>query len=735
MSGVTEKTILLVEDEPLIAMAERMTLQRHGYSVVTAGTGEAAVEIARRCGDIDLILMDIDLGPGMSGTEAAEIILAEQDVPLAFLSSHTEAEVVDKTEGITSYGYIVKNSGDTVLLASIRMAFRLYEANRSISTQAMQMAAAHERQRLSDEQLSWWPALMEYVVENDLTAIAILDRNLHFLYVSRRFLEGYRVTGESIIGRHHYEVFPEIPARWREVHRRALAGETLCSEEDYFQRLDGSVDYTRWECRPWHQADGTIGGIILYTEVLTELRRTEREHRRLFETISQGIIYQDADGTISSANPAAQRILGLTLDQMQGRTSMDPRWKMILEDGTSVEGPDHPAMIALRTGETVGPVVRGIYHPGKDAHIWLRIIAIPLFRGGEERPFRAYATFEDITARRNAEEALEASGKRYRSLFESISDAILLVDRNREILDCNGAFTELFGYTLEEVRGRSPAIIFHSQEDFRRLGEEMTRRSREKSFFVEVTYRRKNGESFTGEKRVQFQRDGNGELAGFIGIIRDITDRKAAEERVQGLVREKEMMLKEVQHRIKNTMNTMVSMLELHAASVTEPDAAAVLNDAGGRFKSMEVLYDQLYRTETHDRGSAAEYLRGLVHRVTDLFPEGRSVRILMETDDLVMEAGQLSSLGMIVTELVTNAMKYAFRGRSGGQLRLVFRREEAGVMLLLQDDGPGLPEGLSVDSASGFGLTMVRALTEQLGGSIRLESEGGTRAILEFSP
>ncbi|TVQ23356.1 MAG: response regulator [Spirochaetaceae bacterium] len=267
------KTILLVEDEILIALAEKKLLERAGYEVLSATSGEKAIETVRNSNHIDLILMDIDLGSGMRGTEAASIILGERTIPLAFLSSHTEPEVVDSTEGITSYGYILKTSGDTVLLASIRMAFRLAEANRSISSQAMQMAAAYERLHDSDEKLLWWPTLMHYVVEHDLTAIAIFDSDLNFMMVSRRFLEDYRVSVDTVIGRNHYEVFPDIPQKWRDVHQRALRGEVIRSEKDTYPRSDGSTDYTRWECRPWFQADGSIGGIILYTEVLTELEK------------------------------------------------------------------------------------------------------------------------------------------------------------------------------------------------------------------------------------------------------------------------------------------------------------------------------------------------------------------------------------------------------------------------------------------------------------------------------
>ena len=126
-SGRT-KTILLVEDQSIIAMATTRTLGSFGYTSITADSGENAVRIAAERADVDLVLMDIDLGRGMDGTEAARLILEKRDLPVVFLSSHTELEIVAKTEDVTSYGYIVKNSGPTILHAGIKMAFRLFAA-------------------------------------------------------------------------------------------------------------------------------------------------------------------------------------------------------------------------------------------------------------------------------------------------------------------------------------------------------------------------------------------------------------------------------------------------------------------------------------------------------------------------------------------------------------------------------------------------------------------------------
>ncbi|MFQ3621874.1 MAG: response regulator [Spirochaetales bacterium] len=126
------KRILLVEDEPIIALAESQMLKNAGYACVIAPSGERAIEVMDQGEPIDLILMDINLGKGIDGTEAAQHILSRHDIPLVFLSCYTDPETVNKTEDITSYGYIVKTSGPTVILTSIRMAFRLFEANRQI---------------------------------------------------------------------------------------------------------------------------------------------------------------------------------------------------------------------------------------------------------------------------------------------------------------------------------------------------------------------------------------------------------------------------------------------------------------------------------------------------------------------------------------------------------------------------------------------------------------------------
>jgi two-component system, chemotaxis family, CheB/CheR fusion protein len=138
------------------------------------------------------------------------------------------------------------------------------------------------------------------------------------------------------------------------------------------------------------------------TNMCTQLEQTQLKYNTLFERMHQGVVYQRADGRIISANPAAQKILGLTLDQMTGKTSMDPDWQSLNPDGSALPGSEHPAMKALETGKPVSQFVMGVYHPELKAHRWIQVDAIPEFNGGETRPFQVFAMFEDITEQVNA---------------------------------------------------------------------------------------------------------------------------------------------------------------------------------------------------------------------------------------------------------------------------------------------------------------------------------------------
>ncbi len=195
---------------------------------------------------------------------------------------------------------------------------------------------------------------------------------------------------------------------------------------------------------------------------------SEAEYRRLFETMAQGVVYHAADGAIIAANPAAERLLGLTLDQMQGRTSMDPRWRAIHEDGAPFPGETHPAMVALRTGQPVDDVVMGVFNPAIAAYRWLSVFAQPQFQPGADKPHRVFATFTDITEYQLTKERLRVSEEKYRTLTESMKDVVWTLDPfTGRFLYVSPSVEALRGYTAEEVMAQPlTAVLTEASLEF-----------------------------------------------------------------------------------------------------------------------------------------------------------------------------------------------------------------------------------------------------------------------------
>jgi PAS domain S-box-containing protein len=177
------------------------------------------------------------------------------------------------------------------------------------------------------------------------------------------------------------------------------------------------------------------------------LRLSEEKYRTLFVTMAQGVVFRDSNGRIVSANPAAERILGLTIDQMQGRTSAGPRWKAVHEDGSDFPGETHPSMVALKTGKEVRNVVMGVFNPNSEEYRWININAAPQFKPGETKPFQAYATFEDITERKRLENEVIERGAEIMKLNEALAQG--LVKKSRQIGNI---------YKLREELRRSPDV-------------------------------------------------------------------------------------------------------------------------------------------------------------------------------------------------------------------------------------------------------------------------------------
>ena len=298
---------------------------------------------------------------------------------------------------------------------------------------------------------------------------------------------------------------------------------------------------------------------------LQRLRESEEKYRSLFESMVLGVVYQDNNGQITSVNPAAEEILGLTIDQMQGRRSTDPRWRSIHEDGSDFPGEKHPAMVALKTGEIVKDVIMGVFDPKNEQTRWININATPQFRKDDKKPFQVYTTFEDITKRKKAEETLNESEEKFSKAFHSNS-AAMTVTRLSDglIINANESFETLFGYTYDETVGHSTnelGIWLTPQERDAEV-EELLKRG--KLPMHEVTFGTKSGKHIHVLFSVELIN-----IKGQIYILTtsmDITERKKAEQNNQKLLESEQQLTEELQTSNEELMHQGDELLKINKA-------------------------------------------------------------------------------------------------------------------------------------------------------------------------
>lgn len=227
--------------------------------------------------------------------------------------------------------------------------------------------------------------------------------------------------------------------------------------------------------------------------------------------------------------------------------------------------------------------------------------------------------------------------------------------------------------------------------------------------------------------------DLNGNMTHYSGVVIDITERKLAEEQIKKLLAEKELILKEVHHRIKNNMHTIVGLLQLQAEKMKDQLSADALNEASDRVMSMMVLYEKLYRSVNLNYISLNEYLPDLIDKIVKNFPNSKNVKKEINIEDIILDPQKSSTIGIIINELVTNAMKYAFIGKSECLIKISVNSFQNNIRLQVHDNGSGIPELVDFNESKGFGLMLVNILTKQLNGEIRMVREDGTKIILEF--
>ncbi|MCF7794456.1 MAG: PAS domain S-box protein [Candidatus Cloacimonetes bacterium] len=329
-------------------------------------------------------------------------------------------------------------------------------------------------------------------------------------------------------------------------------------------------------------------------------------------------------------------------------------------------------------------------------------------------------------------EALEKSEEAYSQLFHNVGEGIGIVDENEAFTFCNEAAEEIFGVPSGELTGKKLSE-FTTRENMEYIQKETEKRKHGESSKYELKITSGKG----NEKYIMITANPNynkqGRVESTFGIFFDITERKKAEEKVQQLLEEKELLLREVHHRIKNNMATIESLLRLQSKQIDNETAIAALNDANSRVKSMRILYDKLFRSDNFQAVDMKDYLSPLIDEVISVFPQKEEVEVIKKIASFSISAKLVFPLGIIVNELITNIMKYAFQNTENNQIIIKTKKIDDRAQLIIKDNGGGLPADFDLKNSSGFGLQLVDMLTNQIRGNIKFESEYGTRITMKF--
>ncbi len=277
-----------------------------------------------------------------------------------------------------------------------------------------------------EQEVDHFVELMRYIIENANSAVAVYDREMRYMYVSQRYLEQFEISGNNVIGKGHYEVLPDLPEKWREAHSRALAGEIVSADRDPFHRDDGSVEWTRWECRPWYNVEREIGGIIVYSEMITDQIKVEMdllEKKGLLQAIyenapallmvadSDAVVVRTNDFKLSHRDFNAEEALGLRVGDTIKCLNATGEGK---ECGSSEKCPICPLRraieSAIESGETVaGKMMRyQIQENGKNRDVSLMVSCSPVEIEGQRM---ALIAIQDMSEKEALEDQMRQSQK------------------------------------------------------------------------------------------------------------------------------------------------------------------------------------------------------------------------------------------------------------------------------------------------------------------------------------
>jgi PAS domain S-box-containing protein len=460
---------------------------------------------------------------------------------------------------------------------------------------------------------------------------------------------------------------------------------------------------------------------------------SEKKYRQIFENV-QDVFYQtDINGQIIEISPSIERYSGFSRDYLIGKQvetvykhpeERKKMLKMIQEKG---EASDYEVILENKYGHTV--------YASVNAHFIL---------DDNNQPIGIEGSLRDIGTRKRAEKDLMAIQHRLRIALDLAKMGSWEYDVESDTFTFDDQFYALYGTTAKAEGGfkmssKDYSTRFIPPEQSSIVAEEIERvlatDDPNYSHVLEHVIIRVDGEKRFIVVRDGIEKDESGGTVKILGVNQDITELKRTQDEIKRALEEKEMLLKEIHHRVKNNLMVISSLLNLQSRYIKDKEARSIFQESQNRAKSMALIHERLYRSTDLKRIDFGDYIRTLG---TDLYhtyvPARNKIKLNMELENLMVDINTTVPLGLIVNELITNSMKHAFLGIDEGEINIEFHKNDNDeFILIVEDNGKGLPAGLDFRNTETLGFQLVNNLTAQIDGNIELDRSHGTRFEITF--
>ncbi len=435
----------------------------------------------------------------------------------------------------------------------------------------------------------------------------------------------------------------------------------------------------------------------------------------VIENMSDGVMVLDNEGRIVDTNRVIEQLMGHPSSQLIGQPvdRVWPEWALQMPDQGKGE-----LVIDQKGGQ----------------HIYdVRVSPLTDWRN---TLVSQVVVLRDITERKKAEDLLNENEEKFRTIFENANDGIVYADNKGTILDINERTEDILGYKREKVVGKFFYDIgFCDPKDLPGIIDifNKTVTTGDSVSLIELEMNHAEGNKVFVEVSTKLIKN-QGETEGFLSILRDITERKQIEEKIKASLKEKEVLLREIHHRVRNNLQVISSLLSLQSSYMADDQYVEMLKECQNRIKTMALIHERLYRSDNLARIDFNTYIESLVYELIRSYGVNTDfVTVKIEVDKISLGVDAAIPCGLIINELVSNCVKHAFPDGKG-EIIVALHFNDGNTELMVKDNGIGIPDTLDIRNTETLGLRLVTILTEdQLKGSVILTRDEGTEFRIIF--